>query len=140
MFDKIRCEQPLPDGWQPAEPMQTKDFDCELVEYVITADGRLLCDRGQPKELPTEYLEYPAAFSHFNEIADSRSDREAKMMDTGFDGTVHFGGWEVIGYESSNIDARHTTLGPRGKPIYKTHDYRAKFVGGRLVEIAMGEH
>ena len=138
MFDKIRCEQPLPDGWQPAEPMQTKDFDCGLVEYVITTGGRLLCDRRQPEQIP--YLDYPDAFERLDEMMDNGFKRVGKMADTGFDGIVRFGGLEVIGYESSDIDGRLMTFGPRGKPIYKAHNYRAKFIGGRLVEIVMDEN
>ena len=39
------CDMPLPDGWK-GEGMETKDFDCELAEHVITKDGRLAHDPG----------------------------------------------------------------------------------------------
>ncbi len=43
MFDYVRCEVPLPDDWN-ARNLQTKDFDCDMVTYTITKDGRLMLD------------------------------------------------------------------------------------------------
>jgi len=47
MFDYIRCEYPLP-GNPPAcfqgAAYQTKDLDCDLKTYVITAEGKLTLD------------------------------------------------------------------------------------------------
>lgn len=45
MYDNVKCEAPLPDGFSDPAHMafQTKDMECELAEYTITADGRLLC-------------------------------------------------------------------------------------------------
>ena len=40
MFDNVKCEVPLPDGWN-AINLQTKHFGCELDLYTITSDGRL---------------------------------------------------------------------------------------------------
>ena len=40
MFDIVKCEVPLPDGWD-AVNLQTKHFGCELDLYIITSDGRL---------------------------------------------------------------------------------------------------
>src|SRR4051794_29995094 len=97
MYDSIRCEQPLPDGWQPDEPMQTKDLDCELLEYVITMDGRLLCDHGHFENLPDRYLEYGEAFRLFSDTVNTPK-RVPKLVDTGFDGVIRFGGLEVIGH------------------------------------------
>lgn len=43
MFDYIRCEAPLPDDAMPANStFQSKDLDCNLDTYVITASGRLM--------------------------------------------------------------------------------------------------
>lgn len=42
MFDDVKCEVPLPDGYN-GEWFQTKDFECSMLDkYVIRADGRLL--------------------------------------------------------------------------------------------------
>lgn len=43
MYDDLRCEMPLPDGMQRMH-FQTKSLDCELNQYVITAEGRLLVE------------------------------------------------------------------------------------------------
>ena len=40
MFDCVKCEVPLPDGWD-AVNLQTKHFGCESDTYTITRDGRL---------------------------------------------------------------------------------------------------
>lgn len=49
MFDDIRCDAELPKvGPDPkTRCFQTKDRECQLDQYVITADGRLLLD-GDP--------------------------------------------------------------------------------------------
>ena len=40
MFDDVLCEQPLPDGYEGE--FQSKDFECLLDTYKISAEGRLL--------------------------------------------------------------------------------------------------
>ena len=52
MFDYIRCDYPLPSD-PPVDAtinFQTKDFDCLMQQYVITADGKLqnITDPDQP--------------------------------------------------------------------------------------------
>lgn len=42
MFDYVRCEVPLPDGYEGE--LQTKDFDCQMQQCVITMIGRLTVD------------------------------------------------------------------------------------------------
>jgi hypothetical protein len=41
MFDNVRCEIPLPDGWD-GKGMQTKDLGCTMSTVTITAEGRLV--------------------------------------------------------------------------------------------------
>lgn len=41
LFDDLRCDAPLPDGFPSPDNFQTKDFACELAKYTITADGKL---------------------------------------------------------------------------------------------------
>jgi hypothetical protein len=44
MFDEIKVEFPMPEDWQTwqAKTFQTKDLECLLSHFVITADGRLV--------------------------------------------------------------------------------------------------
>lgn len=49
MFDDVRCEVPLPDGWE-GQGLQSKDFDCEMSLLTIRADGRLVYDRRNWRE------------------------------------------------------------------------------------------
>ncbi len=50
MFDYIRCEVPLPDGF--TGEMQTKDLGCMLKTHIITAGGRLMVDEAGTFEHP----------------------------------------------------------------------------------------
>jgi hypothetical protein len=145
VYDYIRCEQPLPDGWRPAERMQTKDFDCELVEYIITKDGRLLRDYGHLEHVPAE--ERPGADPDHVLQAVGGFRRVRRIMDTDFGGVVRFGGLEVIGYEPDQSHGGRATYWSNGKlilttrkPIYESHNYRAKFDDGQLVEFVMDEN
>lgn len=106
MFDYVRVEPPLPDGWE-ASLLQTKDFDCELVTHIITAEGRMMLDT--------------AGFWN----------GEPNYKDANFHGFVSLIGIETVGHEP---DDRY---GPNGRPIYKSHDYLAKFTDGQLVEITL---
>src|SRR5690348_10030584 len=48
MFDEVICEHPLPgtppDFIEAGHPFQTKDLDCAMDVYQITADGRLMIE------------------------------------------------------------------------------------------------
>jgi hypothetical protein len=128
MFDRIRCDVPLPDGWEPDE-LQTKDFDCEMVTHIISAAGRLLLDQGRYEEVPKADRPYPDDDELLGLVGSIR--RVPKYVDAEFHGVVNFYGLETTGYEP---DDRY---GPRGRPIYKSHDYLAKFTDGQLVSITL---
>lgn len=127
MFDYIRCETPLPDGYTGA--LQTKEFDCEMVTHIISADGRMMLDRGGWESVPKAERPYPdAADDDFKSMCGCIR-RVPKYEDAHYHGRVHFGGLETIGHEP---DERY---GPAGRPIYRDHDYVAKFTDGKLVSI-----
>src|SRR5574343_1173862 len=44
MFDSLTCERPLPDGFDGAGGFQTKDLDCNLEHFKITAAGLAAVD------------------------------------------------------------------------------------------------
>ncbi|SKC08479.1 hypothetical protein [Sphingopyxis flava] len=52
MFDVLRCEIPLPDGF--TGEMQTKDFDCTLATLLIRADGRLMIEECDWEDVPLD--------------------------------------------------------------------------------------
>lgn len=123
MFDYIRCEMPLPDGWQPSE-LQSKDFDCEMVTHVISKDGRLMLDRGHNEEVPLlERRSWKAEWGTSEEAQHEHPiealcgcmRRVPKYEDANFHGMVNFYGHE------------DTTW----------HEYNAKFTDGRCVGIEM---
>lgn len=130
MFDYIRCERPLPDGWK-ADELQTKDFNCEMCTHVITSDGRLMLERvDSVEEVPKDQRTYPnAEDGTFQALCGSLQFNKSAHAALDFHGWVEFYGLETIDYEPNQQS------GVRGAPIYKSHNYRAKFTDGRLIEI-----
>lgn len=123
MFDYIRCELPLPDGWEAPE-LQSKDFDCEMVTHVISKDGKMMLDRGHNEEAPL--LERSMWKAEWGTSEKAQEDhalealcgcirRVPKYVDANFHGHVNFYGHD------------------REK---NWHEYNAKFTDGKLVEIA----
>ena len=120
MFDYIKCDVPLPDGWAPKGPLQTKDFCCEMVTHIITKDGRLMLERIDKTEVvPKAERMYPDApdddiSSMFGSLRDTRS-----LHDSQFHGIVNF-----YSHEGPSFDG-------------KWHEYNAKFTDGQLVSIEL---
>jgi hypothetical protein len=117
MFDYVRCDAPLPDGFTPGDEFaQTKDTDCEMVTHTITADGRFMRSRivGM-KDVPKAERPYPdapdgdlrALVGSIRTITEVREDTE-----------MH--GYLVFYYYSRERGLRQ---------------YRAKFTDGRLARI-----
>lgn len=115
MFDYIRCELPLPDGWQPPHPLQTKDFDCDMVCHVINSDGRLMLQRiDSVHEVPKAERPYPNADDDDILSICGSLRWETSLHDANFHGFVNFYGHD----ENKNW-----------------HEYNAKFTDGQLVGI-----
>lgn len=144
MFDYIRCEAPLPDGWKPDVPLQTKDFDCDLVCHVITEDGRLMLERiDETHIVPKAERPYPNApdDSLLGMCGMLRSDKS--LHESKFHGIINFYGSEYrwaddkpahpAGVSHCNGEATEWKTGKPLKHIW--HEYNAKFTDGRLVEI-----
>ena len=113
MFDYIRCEAPLPDGWKPSGPLQTKDFDCDMVCHVINAEGRLMLERiDAVHEVPKAQRHYPNDDGLLGLCGSVKLD--TSLHDSKFHGHVNFYGHD----EQKNW-----------------HEYDAKFTDGQLVGI-----
>jgi hypothetical protein len=143
MFDYVRCEVPLPDGWEPHD-LQTKDFDCELVTHVITKDGRLMLERiDETHVVPKEERPYPNDDGLLGMCGMLRTVRS--QHDSNFHGVVNFYGSEYRTMDDkpatprgvSHCEGRATdyTTGEPLKHIW--HEYNAKFTDGQLVSIEM---
>lgn len=78
MFDEIRCQAPLPDGYDASnEWFQSKSFpDCCLCRYTITATGRLIDSAGNDLE-PEGYLN----FYTMDPPSDDLSDRDSRWRE-----------------------------------------------------------
>lgn len=96
MFDYVKCEAPLPDGWKPGDHhLQTKDFDCGLETYVIRSDGRLIRE-----DRDTDYHGCFQFYSYEDGVNDTRplSERWHEYRAKFTDGRLV--NIEVIPYES----------------------------------------
>lgn len=113
MFDYVRCEVPLPDGWLPPHPLQTKDFDCDMVCHVISPEGRLMLERVEAvHEVPKADRPYPNDDGLLGMCGSIRT--ETSLHDSNFHGLVNF-----YGHDDHNV----------------WHEYNAKFTDGQLVSI-----
>lgn len=113
MFDYVRSEKPLPDGF--TGELQTKDFDCDMTKITITADGRLVIDRViEWAEVPRAERTYPNAPEGSLESIVGSVRFVTKPVDLN-----HHGMFNFYGHDSD-----------RG-----WHEYEAKFTDGTLVDI-----
>ena len=120
MFDYVKCEVPLPDGW--TGELQTKDLCCEMITHTITAEGRLICERiTNWEEIPKDQRPYPDAEDWRQVIGSVR--RHRIKDDANYHGWLNFYGYE----------------GKHGDGSWKWHEYNAKFTEGNLVEIIVKE-
>ena len=111
MFDYIRSEIPLPDGF--TGELQTKDFNCDMATHVIRADGRLiLAVLDHIEEVPLAERPYPDETGLLKWAGSMRT--FWRHEDTNFHGIVNFYG---------------------GGGAEPWHEYNAKFTDGQLVEI-----
>jgi hypothetical protein len=145
MFDYIRCEVPLPDGWE-ADNLQTKDFDCEMVTHVITKDGRLMLERiDETHVVPKAERPYPDAPDDDIRSMCGMLRTVRSQHDSGFHGVVRFYGSEYRhlddkpacprGAEHQGGEVRDWTTKEPLKHIW--HEYNAKFTDGQLVGIEL---
>jgi hypothetical protein len=56
MFDELRYEHadPLPDGYE-GRAFQTKEFGCDMAQYKLTAEGRLMQPLDENDEVPSAW-------------------------------------------------------------------------------------
>jgi hypothetical protein len=122
MFDYIRSEVPLPDGF--AGELQTKDFSCEMVTHVITKDGELHLEQIDSTEIvPKSERPYP------DEPEDSILAMCGMLRSHKSRHKSEFHGWlKFYGSEGKHEDGS-----------YQWHEYRAKYTDGKLVKIDLVE-
>lgn len=114
MFDDVQCDYPLPDGWH-GKGMQSKDFECEMTLYRITAEGRLTRQDSDWEDVPKAERPYPdAAEDDWKRNIGARRRINIRWPDTNYHGIFNFYGG---GFQND------------------WHEYNAKFTDGQLVEI-----
>lgn len=108
MYDYVKCEYPLPGNppeWAKDAYFQTKDFDCLMDTYIITADGKLL--KGDP--------------------ATPEGEPVAHATRLGLTCTINF-------YTSNVVASGPGTYTSDGEDAHWL-EYSAEFVKGELLEI-----
>lgn len=130
MFDYVRCDHALPDGWDLTNDhvgLQTKHFDCDMTTIWITSEGRLKIERFEYETVPKSERPHPND-DGFLGMAGALRRVNCRWDDLAFHGEFGFGGLEVIGRNPP--DARGWAA-----PIYRSHDYIARFTDGMLVSL-----
>lgn len=134
MFDYIKCEVPLPDGWE-AEELQTKDIEqvCWMATHIITKEGRLMIDEGHNETVPL--MERPKWKPEWGDSIEAQREHGLEALigcmrwvsnykDANYHGYLRFYGHETIKVDDDDDN-----------PVLRWHEYRAKFTDGHLVEI-----
>lgn len=136
MFDYVKCDLPLPDGWDMANDyvgLQSKDFDCTMTTIRITAEGRLLIERYETYVVPKEERDYPDAKpGSWQEVCGMLGKRDRRWEDLNYHGDFEFGGLEDL-KDDYWVDAPRHTNGGWMQKRYRHHDYIARFNDGQLV-------
>jgi hypothetical protein len=105
MYDYLICEMPLPE--QPLAPQsrafQTKDLECLLERYTITAAGRLIHHAVRYAEVPLSERPYP----EFSFIGCMRAVPTGDI-DTNFHGMLEFYTYDSRTKESWSYEAKFT--------------------------------
>jgi len=133
MFDYVKCERTLPDGWDLTNDhvgLQTKDFDCTMTTIKITEDGRLMILDFEHEEVPKAERRYPNDEGLLGMIGCLRRVNE-RWRDLSFHGVMSF-----YGLEDLKDDYWVASTRPDGgywQKRYRDHDYEAKFTDGQLV-------
>lgn len=121
MFDNVKCEAPLPDGFT-APCFQSKDFACEMDTYTITSAGRLMRRYVQDRvPTPESEWEYVGATDPLHQLWHESS----KWRNIYAERDVNFHGWMRF----------YTDTGKHADGTFQWHEYKAKFTDGQLVEI-----
>lgn len=114
MFDYIRCDVLLPDGFVGEPLFQTKDFECVLAIHAIKEDG-LYLDEGHYETVPKAERPNPdAEEGTIEDLAGSLRWVPNLVHHPEAHGIVNFYGEDVNG---------------------KRHEYDAKFTDGQLIGI-----
>jgi hypothetical protein len=139
MFDYVRSEVPLPDGF--TGELQTKDFACEMAVHTIRSDGRLILARLDHTEvIPKSERPYPNDDGLLGLAGSLRC--HWWHEDANFHGILNFYGSEYEledgqPYRGRGVLTRGSNhRGDKGQPLTrKWHEYNAKFTDGKLVSI-----
>lgn len=127
MFDYVKVDVPLPDGWEPGE-LQSKDFDCEMTTLHLREDGTLWVERFETEVVPEEERPYPGAKGIKGLVGMMR------RVNRRWEPIAHHGWFNFYGHERIKARANPPYFEP---DEHKWHEYDAKFTDGKLVEIKM---
>ncbi len=131
MFDYVKSEIPLPDGWDGE--LQSKDFDCLMTTILITRDGRLHIERFEYETVPKQERPYPDSDGPLGLLGSLRKINR-QWDDLNYHGDFYFGGLETLPEKTWIVSSKRDD-GGWWQPHYKSHDYVARFTEGNLAFI-----
>lgn len=136
MFDTIECEHPLPDGTSPdGIQFQTKDLDCTMDRYTITAQGFLMHHKTRWEPVPEH--KRPNWGTPRWDTPLGKMQGSMKVIPMG-DEVLDFTG-DLNFYDSNMSRGGPEGLSTPDNGIARDLDYVATFKNGRLLEIKGGE-
>lgn len=129
MFDNVRCAVPLPDGWEPTAPLQTKDLESTLASYLITEDRTL--ERHEYELKPDgDPMQHP--------VIKSWDDwQPMKRVNERYERVMHHGDINFYGGEK---DGEEITPQGFSRPKFIWHEYVARFSNGVLIGLVTAEN
>lgn len=119
VYDRIRCEYPLPDAAVQDAEFQTKSLHPQMSQYTITADGRLVHHMERWESVPEE--ERPAYGTP--EWDDPLAQNFGAVR------TVPMGDVEIPLHGDIRF---YASKGERANDTFKWFEYEAHFESGRL--------
>lgn len=132
MFDNIKCEYPLPEAEAQDLHFQTKDFDCQMENYTITKEGRLVHHYRELEATPDDELPYKDHPKSWRRIIGSMRTRKGSERDI----DMNFHGW-IRFYDYIKKKDLKPELFDDAEEVDACvwYEYKAKFTDGQLVEI-----
>lgn len=106
MFDYVKCEYPMPEGFEDVQDAahQTKDLECYMTNYLITREGRLVEHRRFYEDHPTE----TRRDAILKRDVPVRVRNGESFTDLDFHGDLDFGTFNTETSESVDLLARFT--------------------------------
>jgi hypothetical protein len=123
MYDDLKCEYPLPNKEVQNETFQTKDFECQMEEYLITREGKIIHHAVRYETVPEKERPY---------YGTPEWDEKPFVRSFGCIRTIPVGDVEIPFHGDITF---YTYLGDVNTDDYEWYEYEVRFTEGILTKI-----